>query len=219
LIRENSTGLPVVFLNESVHILTIMPRTARELKDGGYFHILNRGNNRNEVFHCRLDYLIFIGLIREAKRRFPLSLFGYCLMPNHFHLILRALLAENIPAFIHWILSCYARHYRESYRISGHVWQGRFKSLPIESEEYLVTALRYVEGNPKRAGLVGSNRDWEWSSLSSHCVGDYTGLIDPPPFYLAGGWPELVDMPFTAKEFEIMKKNSKRDDPPEGMGQ
>ena len=191
-----------------------MPRTARELVDGGYFHILNRGNNKLEVFHSRLDYLVFIGLMREAKSRFPLSLLAYCLMPNHFHFIIHAQRANNIQAFVHWAMTCFARHYHASSKTSGHLWQGRFKSLPIDREEYLIIALRYVEGNPMRAGLVDSNRNWEWSSLANHCARNYSGLTDPPPFYLADGWLELVDMPLTAKEFEAIGK--KEGQPPSG---
>ncbi|MGB8957557.1 MAG: transposase [Candidatus Aminicenantales bacterium] len=183
-----------------------MPRTARELLDDGYFHIYNRGNDRQGVFHSRLDYLVFIGLMREAKSRFPLSLLGFCLMPNHFHFIIHAKCADNIRAFVHWTMTCYTRHYQTSYETSGHLWQGRFKSLPIDREEYLIIAFRYVEGNPKRAGLVDSNREWEWTSLASHCARDYAGLTDPPPFYLADGWPELVDAPLTEKEFEAIEK-------------
>jgi putative transposase len=192
-----------------------MPRTARQLFDGGYFHLVNRGNNRSALFHSRLDYAVFVGLMNEAKIRFPLSILGYCLMPNHFHLLVRARQAGNIRSFVHWITTCYSGHYHESYGTSGHVWQGRFKSFPIESEEYMITALRYIEGNPLRAGLVDSNRNWEWSSLKDHCLKDYGRLVDPPPFHLANGWQELVDMPLSAKDYEALKKN-KRDSPTSG---
>jgi len=192
-----------------------MPRTARSLGNGGYFHIINRGNDRRVVFRSRLDYLVFIGLMKEAKRRFPLSIHGFCLMPNHIHLIVRALHAENLSAFMQWLAGCYSRHFHESYGTSGHLWQGRFKGIPIDSEEYLIVALRYVEGNPKRAGLVDSNRKWEWSSLGDHCARDYTKLIDAPPFYLADGWLELVDTPLNSNEFETVRR-AKRVSPAPG---
>jgi putative transposase len=143
--------------------------------------------------------------MKEAKGRFPVSLIGYCLMPNHVHFIFRAQSAENIPAYMQWISGCYSRHYHSNYGTSGHLWQGRFKSLLIDREEYLIIALRYIESNPKRAGLVDSNGKWEWSSLGDHCARDYRRLTDAPPFYLADGWLELVEMPLTAKEFEVVR--------------
>jgi putative transposase len=192
-----------------------MPRTARQLHDGGFFHLVNRGNDRKTVFHTPADYAVFVGLMTAAKLRFPLFLFGYCLMPNHFHLLVKAELSEDVRAFIHWIMTCYTRHFHERQGTSGHIWQGRFSSFVIDCEEYLITALRYIESNPLRAGLVRSNKEWDWSSLKSHLSKDYGRLVDAPPFYLAEGWLELVDMPLTEKEYESLRKN-KRDSPSAG---
>jgi putative transposase len=138
-----------------------MPRTARRLPDQAYLHIVNRGNDRQKAFWDRLDYLVFVALLREAKRRYPLSVLGFCPMPNHFHLIAHPQTAESIQGFLRWILTCFARHCHERHKTSGHLWQGRTKSFLIEREEYLIVALRYIENNPVRAGLVASNRDWE----------------------------------------------------------
>jgi putative transposase len=181
-----------------------MPRTARRLPDQAYLHIINRGNNRQQVFWDRLDYLVFVALLREAKRRYPLSVLGFCLMPNHFHLIARSQTAENVQGFLRWILTCFSRHCQESHHTSGHLWQGRTKSFLIDREEYLIIALRYIENNPVRAGLVASSRDWEWSSIGFHCTKRYGEMIDPPPFFIGEDWPKFVDMPLTAKEREAI---------------
>jgi putative transposase len=188
-----------------------MPRTARKLVDRAYYHIINRGNNKQTIFRTRLDYLVFIGLLKEAKIRYPLTVFGYCLMPNHFHLIIYARDAGHVRAFIHWILTCFAHYYHAKYNTSGHLWQGRFKNLLIEREEYLIIALRYIENNPVRAGMVRSSRDWEWSSIQQHSQRSYDALVDPPPFTVPGDWLNLVNMPLTPKEFETIKKRNKRD--------
>ena len=189
-----------------------MPRTARLLGDGGFFHVVNRGNDRRVVFHSRLDYLVFLGFLKEAKARFPIAVLAFCLMPNHFHLIVHVRDPEHLTAFMRWATGCYSRYHHENHGTSGHLWQGRFKSHPIEREGYLITAVRYVEGNPKRAGLVAANTEWEWSSLGDHLARSYLGLTDPSPFHLAGDWLEFGEMPLTEKEFEIMGKN-KRDSP------
>ena len=192
--------------------LKIVPRAARNLFDGGYFHIINRGNNRLTVFHSPLDYQVFMGLMKEAKCRFPLSLLAYCLMPNHFHLLIQAIKSASVGRCLHWLTTCYSGYYRTRYGTSGHIWQGRFRSFTIECEDYLITAARYIESNPLRATLVRSNREWGWSSLGSHLSGTYGGLIDPPPFYLASGWLEMVDTPLTEKEYEVVRR-SKGDSP------
>jgi len=190
-----------------------MPRTARKLVDGAYYHIINRGNNKNTIFRTRLDYRVFIGLLSEAKRRYPLTVFGYCLMPNHFHLIVYARDGGHVRAFIHWTMTCFAHYYHATYNTSGHIWQGRFKNLLIEREEHLIVALRYIENNPVRAGMVRSSWDWEWSSIRQQCQRDYSGLIDPPPFAVPADWLNLVNMPLTPKEFEAIKRRNKRDSP------
>lgn len=187
-----------------------MPRTARKLADRAYYHIINRGNNKQTIFRTRLDFLVFLALLKEAKRRYPLSLLGFCLMPNHFHLVIYAREAEHVRAFIHWAMTCFAHYYHEKNKTSGHLWQGRFKSFLIEQEEYLIIALRYVENNPVRAGMVRSSRDWEWSSIKHHCLRSYDEFIDPPPFTVPNDWPDLVDMPLTLKEFEAIKKRNNR---------
>jgi putative transposase len=184
-----------------------MPRSARKLPDQAYFHIVNRGNNRQKVFCSRLDYLVFIALLKEAKQRYPLSVLGYCLMPNHFHLIVHSRIGESIRGFIRWALTCYARHSHENHNTSGHLWQGRTKSFLIEREEYLIVALRYIENNPVRAGLVVSSTDWEWSSVGNHRWQKYGEFVDPPPFFIGDGWLELVDMPLTPNEREAIGVN------------
>jgi putative transposase len=110
-------------------------------------------------------------------------------------------------------MTCFAHYYHATYNTSGHIWQGRFKSLLIEREEYLIVALRYIENNPVRAGMVRSAQDWQWSSIQQHCLRSYDGLVDPPPFAVTKDWLNLVNMPLTAKEFEVMKKRNKRDSP------
>ena len=141
-----------------------MPRVARRAVDGGVYHILNRGNGRQRVFHSDADYQKFVSLLKEVQERFAIRLFAYCLMPNHFHLLVKAEQGEDLSLSMHWFTTTYVRRYHKHYRTSGHLWQGRYKSFSIEDDKQLLTVVRYIEGNPVRANLVESASGWVWSS-------------------------------------------------------
>lgn len=144
-----------------------MPRTARASAGGLCYHVLNRGNARQEVFHKPDDYAAFARLLGEASERLPMRLVAWCLMPNHFHLVLWPRRDGDLSRWMQWLLTAHVRRYHRHYGSSGHVWQGRFKAFPIQHDEHLATVLRYVERNPLRARLVRRAEDWPWSSLSS----------------------------------------------------
>ena len=121
---------------------------------GLWYHVLNRGNRREPVFHKPGDYDAFVEAILDARARLPLDLLGYCLMPNHFHLVIRPRADGDLGRWVQWLLMAHARRYHRHYRTSGHVWQGRFKAFPIQDDDHLRTVLRYVERNALRAELV-----------------------------------------------------------------
>jgi putative transposase len=116
------------------------------------------------VFHKPADFVAFVALIAEAKERYPVRVLGYCLMTNHFHLLLQPELGDDLSKWMQWLMTSHVRRYHRHYRSSGHIWQGRFKSFVISENDHLLTAIRYVEGNPVRAGMVTSALDWPWSS-------------------------------------------------------
>jgi len=143
-----------------------MPRPYR-ISSGEYcYHVLNRGNGRAEIFHKTEDYAAFLRLIIEASQRTPMRLLAYCLMPNHFHLVLRPHETGDLSRWMQWLMTSHVRRYHRHYNTSGHVWQGRFKSFPIDEDEHLLTVVRYVELNPVRAKNFEATRvtDWPWSS-------------------------------------------------------
>ena len=142
-----------------------MPRTARASVGGVWYHVLNRGNRREAVFHESGDYDAFVEAIIDARTRLPLDILGYCLMPNHFHLVIRPQSDGDLGRWVQWLLMAHARRYHRHYRTSGHVWQGRFKAFPIQDDDHLRTVVRYVERNALRAELVARAEDWKWSSL------------------------------------------------------
>ena len=141
-----------------------MPRSARLVDDEGIYHIINRGNGRQCVFQKDGDYQTFLDLLGQMLEQFDIVLFAYCLMPNHFHLLVKVYKGEDLSRGMQWFTTTHVRRYHRHYGTSGHVWQGRFKSFGIQDDNHFITVARYVEGNPVRAGLVESAIDWCWSS-------------------------------------------------------
>jgi len=144
-----------------------MPRTRRASQGGYCYQVLNRGNARRTVFHKEGDYASFLKLLHEAGERVPIRLLSYCLMPNHFHLVVWPRNDGDLSDFMQWLLTAHARRYHRHYHSTGHVWQGRFKAFPIQEDDHLLAVLRYIERNPLRANLVARTEDWRWSSLAT----------------------------------------------------
>jgi len=142
-----------------------VPRIPRGQQGGFAYHVINRGNARATVFRKAQDYEAFLSLLGEAKRRHGVKIFGFCLMPNHFHLVVEPTHGNGLSQFMQWLLTSHVRRYHKHYVSSGHVWQGRFKSFPVQRDEHLITVLRYVLQNPVRAGLASTAEEWFWSSL------------------------------------------------------
>ncbi len=198
-----------------------MPRAARELLKNGIYHVLNRGNNKQIVFHKEVDFHVFMSLLIKSKNKFPVLIFGYCLMPNHYHIIMQASEPVNVRRYVHWAMTCFAEYSHLEYKTTGHIWQGRYKSILVDNDQYMLTLLRYIEGNPIWMDLVSSAGDWPWSSIKNHCQNMYNGFVDPPPFGIPRDWLRLVNTPLTGKELECLRKNrAKRNkggqSPPEG---
>lgn len=177
-----------------------MPRIARGLLAGQAYHILNRGNGQAIVFHKDSDYRAFIDLLGSAKARYPVRLFAFCVMPNHFHLVLQPETPSALSPFMQWWLTSHVRRYHQHYGGSGHIWQGRFKSFPIQEDEHLFTVLRYVLWNPVRAGLVRQVQEWPWTSLHA------PGLVDPWPIPLSADRLRWLGEPLTQPELEALRR-------------
>ncbi len=190
-----------------------MPRTARASIGGYCYHALNRGNERAQVFHDADDYHGFVRLLRQACARVPMRLVGYCLMPNHFHLVLWPVGDADLSVWMQWLLSAHVYGYRRRYRGSGHVWQGRFKAFAIEEDNHLFSVLRYVERNPLRAGLAGRAEDWPWSSLHAWLEPPLLPWLDPGPVPRPPGWREHVESPQTEAELRALRHSLERGAP------
>jgi len=154
-----------------------MPRPLRPIDSGLIYHVINRGNNRQEVFRKPEDFDAFLTALGDLKERKPFEFYGYCLLNNHFHLLIRPL-ETSISRIMQSLLVSHTQRYHKHYRSGGHVWQGRFKSPVIQNDEHLLTVLRYIEANPLRAHLVERAEDYPHSSYRAHGLGESNELID-----------------------------------------
>ena len=142
-----------------------MPRRPR-IDLAGFHHIINRGVNRSDIFLQDEDYDIFLQIICKACRSYRVVLHDYCLMTNHFHLLVETEL-ENLSGFMKHINSNYAIYFNKKSKRSGHLWQGRFYSRYITTDEYFYTIIRYIEQNPVDAGIVQHTQEYPYTLASS----------------------------------------------------
>lgn len=186
----------------------------RRTSAGGYcYHAINRGNRKQTVFHDEGDYARFMLLVARACERVPMRLLAWCLMPNHFHLVLWPHDDGDMSRWMHWLLTSHVRWYHRRYESSGRVWQGRFKSFPIEEDHHLLAVLRYVERNPLRAELVKRAEEWRWSSLQSWLTGSEPKLIHEGPVPRWVEWLKYVNEPQTQAELQAIRNCSRREAP------
>ena len=161
-----------------------MSRQARLLKDGGYYHITTRGNDRTRIFRSDSDFIYFIKLIKEALEKNSIHIHHYCLMNNHLHFLISVIDSSRAPKFFQNIFQRYACYFRKRYRHVGYLFQNRYKSNPIEKESYSLECSRYIERNPVRAGIVKDPADYRWSSYSYYAFGEKDDIVTPNPAYI-----------------------------------
>lgn len=160
-----------------------MGRPNRKLVDGGVYHIISRGHNRGELFYSTDDYTTFKDIIEDYKTRFVFDVFHYCLMPNHVHLLIKISKGCELPHLMQGINQAYARHFKRRYDHVGNLFQGRYKSFPIEKDDYLLECGRYIERNPLRANMVKELSDYHFSSFNFYAKGKKDDIITSDPLY------------------------------------
>lgn len=131
--------------------------------EGAIYHVIQRGNNKEFIFNKDEDKEILLNDIFEKKNGMGVRLISYVIMSNHFHLVLQTM-SEPLSRFMHRINNKYSKYYNKQYCKSGHVFEGRYKSIPVQNENYLLTLIRYVHQNPQRAGICENIQDYMWSS-------------------------------------------------------
>jgi putative transposase len=159
-----------------------MPRSARLAAGNVIYHCMNRSSGGFSMFKKDADYIFFESLLEEGKELIDMRILAYCIMPNHWHLLLYPKNDGDMSDFMHWITTSHVRNYRSATDSVGygHLYQGVYKSFPVETERYMQTVVRYIEQNPLRANLVKDAKAWRWSSLWRRKHNDKKILSDLP---------------------------------------
>jgi REP-associated tyrosine transposase len=194
-----------------------MGRSLRADDPGFVYHVLNRANARLPLFHKDGDYNAFEGILREAKEQVSMRVLAYCIMPNHWHLVLWPEQPGALSRFVGWLTLTHTQRWHAHYHSagSGHLYQGRYKSFPSQLDEHFLTVCRYVERNPLRAGLVARAEDWRWGSLwrRTHGTAEAQALLSDWPVPRPRRWGTWVNEPQSAAEMEVLRRCVRRGQP------
>jgi putative transposase len=200
-----------------------MPRTARKAPGGVVFHVLNRANAGSTLFDSPADYAAFLKALAETLAAFPgVRLLAFCLMPNHWHLVLWPTSDGELGRFMQRLTVTHVRRWHERRRSTGggHVYQGTYKSFPAQRDEHFLVVCRYVERNALRARLVRRAENWPWSSLWARehapddpAAAELAGLLRDWPVWRPDNWLRLVNTPQTAAEEQAVLQSIRRGRP------
>jgi len=171
-----------------------MGRVKRVDVGGMIYHVLNRANFRSRLFKRAAHYEDFLGIVEESLTFVPMLLLAYCLMPNHWHMVLYPRADGDLSKFLQRITLTHTQRYHAQTRTVGygHVYQGRYKSLPVERDDHFLALVRYVERNAKRAALVKKAEDWPWSSAHVYLYGNKKQRR------MLSSWPVAAPEPYGA---------------------
>ena len=177
-----------------------MPRVARRSIGGAVYHVLNRGNSRRRLFGRDADYQAFLAVLVEALRRWPgVRLLCFCVMPNHWHLVLWPGADGELSQFMRWLTQTHTQRWRHAKRTVGYgaLYQGRYKSFLVADDHHLLLLCRYVERNARRAKLVGRAEAWRWGSAwqRAHRRETVAGLLGEWPVPRPRNWNALLNEP------------------------
>lgn len=194
-----------------------MPRPLRHAPGGLAYHVLNRGNARRPLFEAQGDYLAFESILGEVQERIPMRILAWCLMPNHWHLVLWPELDGSLSDYMRLVTLIHTQrwHARRTTAGTGHLYQGRFKSFVVQQDAHFLAACRYVERNALRANLVQRAEQWRWGSLWRACQGLE---VQPPrlarwPVTRPRDWVEHVNRPASVLELEALRQCAQRGKP------
>jgi putative transposase len=197
-----------------------MPRIARNAPGGLVYHVLNRANGRLRLFKKDEDFLAFEKVMLLAHQRTPIRVLGWCVMSNHWHFVLWPREDGELTAFMRTLTLTHAQRWKHAHNAvgHGHLYQGRFKSFPVQTDEHLLTVLRYVERNPVRPGMARRADDWRWSSFAVRSSPEHelVGMLSPWPVDRPRNWRAWVNEPSgdgDEEEKQLMKLHISRSRP------
>ena len=181
------------------------------------FHVLNRGVGRRRLFDKEADYAAFETILDETLAKCPMRICAYCLMPNHWHFVMWPEADDHLAAFMQRLSVTHVTRWQKHRRVvgEGHLYQGRFKSFPIETEDYFYQVLRYVERNALRANLCERAEEWRWGSLWRRVSGSpaQRSLLSDWPLPRPRQWVERVNRPQTDAEVNAIRRSVVRGQP------
>ena len=188
----------------------MLPRMARRMRcaDGGYvYHLLNRAVSRATLFEKPGDYAAFEKVLRQAWELSAMRLLCYVVMPNHWHLVVWPEHDGQLSAYAQWLTVTHVRRWHAHHHSegTGPLYQGRFKSFPVQQDEHFFTVCRYVERNPLRANLVVRAEQWRWSSLWHRCQDTAVPWLSGWPVRIPGHWLEYVNGVETEGELAALR--------------
>jgi putative transposase len=150
-------------------------------------HVIQRGNNKSDIFRAADDYELFLAALIEACQLHAVTVNAYVLMTNHVHLMMTPQVADGVSRAMQAVGRRYVYYFNHVYARTGGLFEGRYRSTVIDNERYWFTCARYVELNPVRAGLVASPQDYRWSSYRAHALGVGDRVLSPHALYYALG--------------------------------
>ena len=187
-----------------------MPRRPRVATGGDVYHALNRAVGRSTIFEKAGDYAAFEQVLEEAREQVEMRLLSFCVMPNHWHLVLWPREDGDLSTYLCWLTNTHTRRWHLAHRTvgTGPLYQGRFKSFPVQEDGHFFTVCRYVERNALRANLVAAAQQWRWSSLwhrvnKSQAVTLASWPIGPGP-----QWLEYVNQIETEAELKALRRST-----------
>lgn len=192
-----------------------MPRRPRAASGNHIYHVLNRSVGRSTIFDGDADYLAYIKVLNEARDRVACRLLAFCLMPNHWHLILWPRGDEDLSEFMRWLTGTHTQRWHACYDTAGTgpLYQGRFKSFPVQADSHFYSVCRYVERNALRANLVRKAENWRWGSLWQCVNAPGEIVLDKWPIDKPKRWVECVNQPQSEAEVASIQNSIRRGAP------
>jgi putative transposase len=192
-----------------------MPRRRRTTPAGFVYHVMNRAAGRLVLFETPSDYIAFEHVLSLGQHRTNMRILAYCLMRNHWHLLLWPDHDGALTTFAHWVTTVHARRWVLAHDSVGRgaVYQSRFKAIPVQTNQHLLTVWRYIERNPVRASLVSRAELWPWSSLGRSRHDQVALALSKPPIQLPEDWIEQVNRPATTSELQGVREAIDRGTP------
>ena len=199
-----------------------MPKQPRVTVGGLVYHVLNRANAQMRLFRSNADYAAFEKVLLEAHQQVPMRILACCVMPNHWHLVLWPREDGELSDYMHWLTLTHTQRWHAAHNTTGtgHIYQGRYKSFPVQSDTHFLTVCRYVERNALSAGLVTRAEDWRWGSLWVRTYGDpeQKAILSKGPRKWPEGWLEMVNTSESGAEEDTLRQCISRGRPFGGPG-